>query len=143
MKNKFLVVAVFSTLFGLLHTQNALAQNSNYKVVFDLTSSDTADHQSLIRWLNGISKGNSNAQLEVVLYGQSLPLVTVGKSALSTEVQTLAKNKNITFLVCEIAMKRHQLTKADLLPGVETVPDGIAEIVQKQAQGWGYIKAAR
>ena len=143
MKKQFLVIAILSTLFGLLHTQYVMTQNKEYKVVFDLTSSDPADHQSLLRWLNGISKGNPDAQLEVVFYGQSLPMVTVGKSAVAEEVQTLAKNKNISFRVCEMAMKRHQLTKADLLPGVETVPDGIAEIVQKQSMGWGYIKAGR
>lgn len=143
MKKQFLIIATFCTLLGLFYTQHVMTQNKEYKVVFDLTSADAADHQSLIRWLNGISKGNPDAQLEVVFYGRSLPMVTLGKSAVAEEIQTLAKNKNISFRVCEMAMKRHQLTKADLLPGVETVPDGIAEIVQKQAMGWGYIKAGR
>lgn len=143
MKIKFIVLAFVTTLLALLPTQDSQAQTKDYKVVFDLTSADTADHHSLIRWLTGISKGDPNAQLEVVLYGKSLPLVTAGKSSFSNEVQMLAKNKNISFRVCEIAMKRHELTKGDLLPGVGTVPDGIAEIVQKQSQGWGYIKAAR
>lgn len=143
MKKKFLVPAIIAALFALLCRQDAVAQNNTYKVVFDLTSPDTADHQSLIRWLNGISKSNANALMEVVFYGQSLPMITAGKSTVADDIQTLAKNKNISFRVCEIALKRHNLTKADLLPGVETVPDGIAEIVQKQGQGWGYIKAAR
>lgn len=143
MKKKFLAIAIVFMLSGLLQTKNLVAQNSQYKVVFDITSADTTDHQSLIRWLTGISKGNPNAQLEVVLYGQSLQMVTTGKSGVADDVQSLAKNKNITFRVCEIAMKKHGLVKSDLLPGVETVPDGIAELVQKQHQGWGYIKASR
>ncbi|HOZ97163.1 MAG TPA: DsrE family protein [Niabella sp.] len=143
MKNKYFILAIIGLFFSIVIPQNLWAQKSEYKVVFDLTSSDTTDHQSLIRWLNGIIKGNPEAQLEVVLYGKSLSLVAIGKSPLATDVQTLAKNKNISFRVCEIAMKRHQLTNADLLPGVGTVPDGIAEIVQKQQQGWGYIKAGR
>lgn len=140
---KQLSVLVFAAALFVLHTQKISAQNNAYKVVFDITSSDSTDHQSLIRWLNGISKSNPNAQMEVVLYGRSLPMVTIGQSGMAEEVQKLAKNKNISFRVCEIAMKRHQLTKSDLLPGVETVPDGIAEIVQRQAEGWGYIKAGR
>lgn len=143
MKKQLSVLVFVATLFILLSTQNASAQNNGYKVVFDITSSDSTDHQSLIRWLNGISKSNPNAQMEVVFYGKSLPMVTIGKSGMTDEVQQLAKNKNISFRVCEIAMKRQQLTKSDLLPGVETVPDGIAEIVQKQTEGWGYIKAGR
>ena len=143
MKNRFSPLVFVTILFMLLYTQNVSAQNNAYKVVFDITSSDSTDYQSLIRWLNGISKSNSNAQMEVVFYGRSLPMVTMGKSGVAEEVQELAKNKNISFRVCEIAMKRHQLTKSDLLPGVETVPDGIAEIVQRQTEGWGYIKAGR
>lgn len=143
MKNKFLILALLTTLFSVIQNDNLKAQDNGYKVVFDLTSADTADHQSLIRWLNGISKSNANAQLEVVLYGQSLPMVTIGKSSLADEVQMLAQNKNISFRVCAIAMKKHGLSPSDFLPGVETVPDGITEIVQKQEMGWAYIKAAR
>ena len=143
MKKQFSVLIFVTTLFVLLHTQNVTAQNNAYKVVFDITSSDSTDHQSLIRWLNGISKSNPNAKMEVVFYGKSLPMVTIGKSAVAEEVQKLAKNKNISFRVCEMALKRYQLTKSDLLPGVEIVPDGIAEIVQRQTEGWGYIKAGR
>lgn len=143
MKQFFLVAVLSTALFAVCDTQIVMAQKHEYKVVFDLTSGDEADHQSLIRWLKAISKNNPAAQLEVVFYGQSLPMVTVGKSTLTEDVQELAKNKNISFRVCEMAMQRHKLTKSDLLPGVGTVPDGIAEIVQKQSMGWGYIKAGR
>ena len=143
MKKKFSVLVFVTTLFVLLNTQNVAAQNNAYKVVFDITSSDSTDHQSLIRWLNGISKSNPNAKMEVVFYGKSLQMVTMEKSVVAEEVQKLAKNKNISFRVCEMALKRYQLTKSDLLPGVEIVPDGIAEIVQRQTEGWGYIKAGR
>lgn len=142
MKKRLLVLAFITPLFALMY-RHVTAQTNDYKVVFDLTSADGADHQSLIRWLNGISKNNTNAMMEVVIYGQSLPMITLGKSTVADEVQSLAKNKNISFRVCEMALKRHNLTRSDLLPGVETVPDGIAEIVQKQREGWGYIKAAR
>jgi intracellular sulfur oxidation DsrE/DsrF family protein len=37
-------------------------------------------------------------------------------------------------------MKNQKVEKADLLPGVAVVPDGIAELVAKQREGWGYIK---
>jgi intracellular sulfur oxidation DsrE/DsrF family protein len=38
-------------------------------------------------------------------------------------------------------MKRWNIGESQLLPGVSTVPDGIYEILQKQREGWGYIKA--
>ncbi len=143
MKKNLFILAFATTMFALSQKQNVFAQTKDYKVVFDLTSGDTTDHQSVLRWLNGISKGNPDAKLEVVFYGQSLSMVTAGKSTVSEQVKELAKNKNIAFRVCAVALKAHHLTTSDLLPGVETVPDGIGEIVQKQKQGWSYIKAGR
>jgi len=117
----------------------AFAQK-NYKVVFDLTSKDSSDQKSVIRWLNEVSKAEPNAQMEVVMYGQGLDLVTKGKSAVADEVERLAQNRNIAFKVCRVAMKAHHLELNDLLQGVQTVPDGIYEVISKQQQGWGYIK---
>jgi intracellular sulfur oxidation DsrE/DsrF family protein len=133
MKKILLLAVVLSSSFF------AIAQK-DYKVVFDLTSKDSNDQRAAIRWLNEVSKAEPTAQMEVVMYGQGLDLVTKGKSAVADEVIRLAQNKNIAFKVCQVAMKAHNLTTNDLLPGVQTVPDGIYEVISKQRQGWGYIK---
>ncbi|HTM93201.1 MAG TPA: DsrE family protein [Flavisolibacter sp.] len=117
----------------------AIAQK-DYRVVFDFTSKDTTDQRAVIRWIDGISKSNPDAQLEVVMYGQGLDLVTQGKSYVSSDVVRLAANKNISFRVCEVAMKSHNIDRNQLLAGVGTVPDGIYEVISKQREGWGYIK---
>jgi intracellular sulfur oxidation DsrE/DsrF family protein len=118
------------------------AQSVPYNVVFDLTSNDSTDQKAVLRWINGIAATRPDARLEVVLYGQSLGMVTAGKSVVVEGLQQALQNKNVSVKVCEIAMKRHQLDKSQLLPGVGTVPDGIYEIISKQKEGWGYIKAA-
>ena len=119
----------------------APAQTTDYKVVFDLTSKDSLDHKSVIRWLTEVSRLNPNAKLEVVMYGQGFNMVTKDRTVVGNAVTGLAANKNISFKVCEVAMKNNGIDKSQLLPGVETVPDGIYEIVSKQRDGWGYIKA--
>ena len=131
----------FVTTLLLLASHFLMAQTPDYRVVFDLTSKDTNDHKTVIRWLNEISKSTPDAKLEVVFYAQSLGMVTKDKSTVSDAVTDLAKNKNISFKVCAIAMKNQNVDKSQLLPGVEIVPDGIYEIISKQKQGWGYIKA--
>src|SRR5688500_519945 len=132
---------VLTTLLLLLLNFSE-AQTKDYKVVFDLTSNDTTDHKTVIRWLNGITQSNADARLEVVFYGQSLGMVTKDKSTVAEDLKKLTANKNISFKVCEAAMKRQNIDKNQLLPGIETVPDGIYEIMLKQNEGWGYIKAA-
>ena len=130
---------LFSIIAGFIFFQSS-AQNTQYHVVFDLTSQDTMTHKSVIRWLKGISSSNPDAKLEVVMYGQSLSMVTAEKSIVSSDITELLKNKNVSFKVCEAAMRRHMLTKEQFIAGVETVPDGIYEIISKQKEGWGYIK---
>ena len=137
MKKYILITGVF--LFASLLSFS----QTPYNVVFDLTSGDTTAQKTVIRWLNGISSSNPDAKLEVVLYGQSLSMVTRNKSSVEPQLQDVLKNKNVSFKVCEQAMKRHQIDKSQLLPGIETVPDGIYEIISKQKEGYGYIKAAQ
>ena len=128
----FLGCLLFSVLFA--------AAQKDYNVVFDFTSKDSIDHKAVIRWVNEISKGEPDAKLEVVMYGQGTSLVVKGKSLVPEDVTRLATNKNISFKICAAAMKNQGIDKSQLLPGVETVPDGIYEIISKQREGWGYIK---
>ena len=61
---------------------------------------------------------------------------------MAPEVQKLLQNKNVSFKVCEVTMKRYNIDKSQLITGVGIVPDGIYEIITKQKEGWGYIKVA-
>jgi uncharacterized protein len=129
-------------LVSLLCFYSLLQAQKDYKVVFDLTSRDSVDHKNIIRWLNEITAAEPNANLEVVLYGKSLDMVTKDKSVVSNAVQQLASKPNVAFKVCAIAMKNNNVDKGQLIQGVQVVPDGIYEIIAKQKEGWGYIKAS-
>ena len=118
----------------------AVAQ-SDYKVVFDLTSKDSLDQQAVIRWLKEITSASTDAKMEVVMYAKGVTMATKDRSAVADAVTQLATNKNISFKVCAVALKNQGIDKSQLLPGVEVVPDGIYEIITKQREGWGYIKA--
>jgi len=129
-------------ILSLLLYSGFLAAQQNYKVVFDLTSKDTVDHKLVIRWMNEILKAEPTAKVEVVFYGQSTDMIVKDKSVVADAITALVSNKNASFKVCEIAMKNHNIQMSQLVPGVETVPDGIYEIVSKQRDGWGYIKVS-
>jgi uncharacterized protein len=131
---------IVSIMFFLLMTQMAAAQGSNYKVVFDLTSRDTVNQQAIIREIGLIKGASPDAKLEVVIYGQGLDLVIADRSPQREAIQKLIATDKATFKVCAMTMKRNNIEKAQLVPGVEVVPDGIYEIISKQQEGWGYIK---
>lgn len=119
-----------------------LAQAKPYNVAFDLTSSDPEVHAKVIRWINLIIDADPKAKIVVVFYGKSLNMVTKEKSSVADDIQKVVAGNKASFRVCEVAMKVHEINKSNLLPGVQTVPDGIYELVKKQAEGYGYIKVA-
>ena len=131
---------IFITGLVIFITQLAHAQTPDYRVVFDLTSKDTLDQQALLRWANEVA-GVTDAKVEVVMYGQGVNMVVKGKSVVEESILKLLNNKNVSFKACAVALKKQNIDKTQLIPGVEVVPDGIYEIIVKQREGWGYIKA--
>jgi intracellular sulfur oxidation DsrE/DsrF family protein len=119
-----------------------LKAQPNYKVVLDVTSQDTMDHKLALRWANEVLKAEPTAQVEIVLFGKSLAMITQQKSVVADAITKLTANKNATVKVCQVAMKANNVEESQLVPGVQTVPDGIYEIISKQRQGWGYIKVS-
>ncbi len=133
---------LISFLLLLLGT-SAIAQNVPYKVVFDLTSKDPANHQAVVRQAKSILDSRPDAQLEVAIYSEALPFVCKEKSTVKPELEALIQTGRITFKVCGETMKRKQVKVTELINGVEVVPDAIYEILTRQKEGWGYIKVAQ
>jgi intracellular sulfur oxidation DsrE/DsrF family protein len=111
-----------------------------YRVAFDLTSRDTLDQKAVLRWIKEVSTAHPKAELEVVMYGKGFELVMPERSLFTAEVKEALANPNVAFKVCAIAMKNNNVEKSQLLPGAQTVPDGIYELISKQQEHWGYIK---
>lgn len=128
----FLLVFVWST--------QVFSQEKPVKIVFDVTSADPAVHEATLRHVTEMAKNYPNSMFEVVLYGGSIDMVVSEKSSVLKEIKAMSPNKNVSFAICEQTMKRKNITSNQLIPGVIMVPDGILEIIQKQQQGWGYIK---
>jgi len=135
---KLLFFIVASFLFSI----SLRAQKQDYRVVFDLTSKDSIDQKSVIRWINEIMESNPTAQVEVVMFAQGTALAVKDRSLVSDAVTKYSANKNVSFKICAIAMKNQHIDQSQLVPGVQMVPDGIYEIISKQREGWGYIKAS-
>ena len=137
MKRIAAVVAIAFLSLGLARTTT---QKTAYRVVFDLTSRDSLEQRAVLRWLREVSTSSPDAQMEVVMYAKGFELVMPDRSPYVNEVKEAMKNPNISFKVCAIALKNNNVEKSQLLAGVQTVPDGIHEIVMKQQADWGYIK---
>ena len=118
------------------------AQDNPVKIVFDVTSAHTKVHESTMRHVKAMSKNYPNSEFEVVIYSGALNMVLKDKSTCAQDVETFANKKNVNIVVCQGTMRRFDVDKSKIISGVNSVPDGILEIVDKQSKGWGYIKEA-
>ena len=130
----------FTAAFFLSIILQSSAQQKPYNIVFDLTTNDTATHQRVIRWINGILVSYPDAKIEVVFYGKALDMIVKDRSTVAGDVIKLGTGKKVTFAACEHAMQVFNINKSQLLNGVTTVPDALYELVIRQAEGYGYIK---
>jgi intracellular sulfur oxidation DsrE/DsrF family protein len=133
---KIIVIALVLLTFK----NSAVCQKVPYNVVFDITNNEPAIQQRMVSLVKEIIGADPNAKIEVVFYGNSIAVVDKNKSAVSDDISKLSENKQVQFRACAVAMKKHDLTESGLVSGVRTVPDGIYEIVKKQAAGYAYIK---
>ena len=131
---------LFISCVALLAPGAIRSQPQPYRVAFDLTSRDTLDQKAVLRWIKEVTASSPKASMEVVMYGKGFELVTVGRSLFAAEVAEALKNPRVSFRVCAIALRNNAVDKSQLLPGVQTVPDGIYELVVRQQEHWGYIK---
>ena len=142
-EDKLRPMKTFITILLVSLSVVSLAQDKPVKIVFDVTSSNEAVHKTAMRHLTLMAEAYPDSEFELVIYSGAIDLVRKDKSSVSDQVIAMKDQKNVSIKVCQATMNRHKLTDDDLLPGVAPVPDGILEIVQKQSEGWGYIKEAR
>lgn len=82
--------------------------------------------------------GKENVNIEIVAYGPGINMFKF-----DSEVGPRLKEANtdgIALLACGNTMKAQKLTEKDLDGNVKIVKAGIIEIINKQREGWAYIK---
>jgi len=133
-----LFIAVIYTM--TVNAQTAKPDNTPYKMVFQLTSADTAIHTGLVKQLNNVLNAAPKSQIEVVCHNQGIAFLVSAKTLQAKKIQEL-KAKGVVFVACENTMRDRKIKREDLVPEAATVPAGIIEIVKKQRKNWAYLKA--
>lgn len=126
-------------LLSMLHNVS-LAQGKRHKIVFQFTNAiDTLQQKAFVKQLQNLQEHWPDAQYEVVVYNQGLELLMPGKSKYLPEIKSLIQ-QGVEFLVCENSMKNRKIGKEAFIPEAGYVKAGIAELVERQEEGWTYIK---
>ena len=82
--------------------------------------------------------GPGNVDIEVVAYGPGIGMLKLD-SAVGNRIGE-AKDAGVRIMACENTMKAQALARADMLNGIGYVGAGVVEIMQRQQEGWTYLR---
>jgi len=119
----------------------ATAQSKQHKVVFEITSADTAAHRTVLRQINNVLRDVPGTKVEVVCHGPAIFMLVKEKTILSDIMQDLKDKQSVSFAACNNSMKKNNIDKSQLVGVANVVPNGVMEVVAKEEDGWSYIKA--
>ncbi len=84
------------------------------------------------------ARGKDKIDVEIVAFGPGLGMLK-DDSLVGPRLRQ-ASADGIALRACGNTMKKMKLTEKDLYAGVAKVPAGVIEIMNRQRQGWSYVK---
>jgi hypothetical protein len=82
--------------------------------------------------------GKDKVDVEIVAYGPGLNMLRA-ESKVAARLNA-ALDSSVGLLACGTTMKKMKVAKADLAAGTKVVPGGIIHIMQRQSEGWNYVR---
>ena len=110
------------------------------KVVFQVSDNDPAKWNLALNNARNLQSdlGAQNVEIEIVAYGPGIGMLK-SESAVGNRIGEALKS-GVKVSACENTMRGQKLAKTDMLDGIGYVPAGVVEIMQKQQQGWAYLR---
>lgn len=136
---KITIILLF--IFSMAVSINA--QTKQHRVVFEITSPDTAEQRTMLRQINNAIKDAPGTKIEVVCHGEAIFMLVKDKTVLGTIMEDLKSKQGVSFAACANSMHKHNIETSQLVSVAAIVPNGVMEVVAKQEDGWSYIKAGQ
>lgn len=111
-----------------------------HRIVIQLSSGDTLVHKNLMKQFRNMLEAAPTAKIEVVCHGLGMDMLMSDRSVVGGKVKEFAA-KGVVFMACDNTIRERQLDPATVLPEAGHVKAGIIHIVERQEDGWSYIKA--
>ncbi len=110
------------------------------KVVFQVSDNDPAKWNLTLNNVRNVQAdlGEDKVTAEVVVYGPGIAMLKAGSPVAQRVADALGKNVKV--VACENTMRAQKLTYDDMLPKIGYVPAGVVELIQRQGDGYAYIK---
>jgi intracellular sulfur oxidation DsrE/DsrF family protein len=134
-------LAAASLAFAFLPTVTSAQQPAaKNRVVMQVSDNDPAKWNLALNNARNLQAdlGAGNVEIEIVAYGPGIGMLKQDSVVGNRIGEALASGVRVE--ACENTMRGQKLAKADMLNGIGYVPAGVVEIMQKQQQGWAYLR---
>lgn len=144
MKQALAITAVLAaaSLGGLqaCTTTQASAHAEMSKVVLQVSDADPQKWNLALNNAKNVQTdlGRDKVQVEIVAYGPGLGMLKADSKVAARLAQAL--DSNVGLLACENTMKNTKTTRADMYSGIAYVDAGVVHIMQRQSEGWSYVR---
>jgi len=133
-------VAAILLLAGSGEIAQAQPAAQRSKVVIQVSDGDQAKWNLALNNARNIQVdlGAANVDIEIVAYGPGIAMLKLD-SPVANRVGE-ANAAGVKVMACENTMTGQKLARSDMLGSVGYVSAGVVEIMQRQQQGWAYIR---
>ena len=129
-------------------SRQATSARKQHRVVIQVSENDPRTMNLALNNAENLTKfyeqAGETVQIEIVAYGPGLNMVRGDTSPVKDRVAALANRpQRVTFSGCTNTLNtqsKQEGKEISLLPEAQSVPTGIARIVQLQEQGWSYMR---
>ena len=129
----------FTTLAGSAPASAQTPAPRN-RVVMQVSDNDPAKWNLALNNARNLQAdlGAANVDIEIVAYGPGIGMLKA-ESVVGNRIDE-ALGSGVKVVACENTMRNSKLVKDDMLHGIGYVGAGVVEIMQRQQQGWAYLR---
>jgi uncharacterized protein len=146
---RHLIVSSLAAIAAFGLTGPLAAQTAKpHRVVIHVDDNDAARMNLALNNATNITQYYSGkgetVEIEIVTYGPGLHMLRADTSPVKDRIKTFDQSMpNVTFAACEntrAGMKRTENKEIELLTEAKSVPSGVVHMIERQEQGWSYIR---
>jgi len=111
------------------------------RIVLALSDGDPVKMNSVFNNIANIEDfyGKDRVAIELVAYGPGIVALLRDGSPVRARVDEANAN-GVRLVACRASLAMHDKTAADLIEGVDSVANGLPEIVERELAGWVYLR---
>ena len=128
-----------------LHAVEATAQTAQKgaarnKLVIQVSDADPKKWGLALNNAKNVQQdlGKDQVEIEIVAYGPGLGMLKLDSEVGGRVTEAIADG--VQLVACENTMTNQKISREDMLPKIGYVKAGVVEIMQKQQQGYAYIR---